>query len=225
LLEAVEATRRGEPFLLFDADDREGETDIVVPAHSVSYEDIRFMREEAGGLVCVAISPEAADELGLPFARDVLSEFDEDVDYDDTSSFSVWVNHKDAFTGITDRDRALTASKISEAVESALNGGFEFREAFSVPGHVPVLRGAEGLSASRQGQTELSLEIAEAAGVTPAMIVCEMLDGETGYALSKEDAVAFAEEHGLPFVEGSDVVRSSAETSPHLTEAEYPAVK
>lgn len=214
MLEAEEALRRGEPILLYDASDREGETDIVVPAESATYEDIRFLRREAGGLVCVAIPPESADAMDLPFARDVLSDYDEDVPYDDSSSFSIWVNHRDTFTGITDRDRALTARKLAESVKGSLNGGYDFEEEFRAPGHVPVLRAAEGLTETRRGQTELSVELAQRAGVTPAMLLCEMLDNSTGEALSRSDAEEFAEEHGLAFVEGSDVIRDSPESRP-----------
>lgn len=212
MLKALEALRRGDPILLFDASDREGETDIVIPAEAATFRDIEFLRREAGGLVCVAIPPESADAMDLPFARDVLDEFDGDVPYDDSSSFSVWVNHRDTFTGITDRDRALTARKLAESVTGSLNGGYDFRKEFRAPGHVPVLRAAEGLSGSRRGQTELSIELALCAGVTPAMLLCEMLDGETGHALSKEDARDFAEERGIPFVEGSDVIRDCRES-------------
>lgn len=209
MLSAVEALRSREPILLYDSSDREGETDIVVPAEGVTHEEIRLLREEAGGLVCVAVSPEAAERMGLPFARDVLEDYQEQVEYDDTSSFSLWVNHRETFTGITDKDRALTARKLAESVSDCRGEDYSFREEFSVPGHVPVLRAAENLLEDREGQTELSIALAEKAGITPAMLLCEMLDGETGEALSREDAVEFAERRGLPFVEGKDVSQGS----------------
>ncbi|MBS1263331.1 MAG: 3,4-dihydroxy-2-butanone 4-phosphate synthase [Methanonatronarchaeales archaeon] len=210
LLRAVEDLREGRPVLLFDAADREGETDMVIPAEAATYEDVRLMREAAGGLICVAIHPDSAESLGLPFARDLLDGFEEHVTYDGATSFSVWVNHRDTFTGITDRDRALTARKVAESVRDASNGGAgEFRSEFSVPGHVPLLIGAKGLLDARQGQTELSLELARMASITPAMVLCEMLDGETGNALSEEGAREFAERSGISFVEGSQVTNRS----------------
>lgn len=214
MLDVLDTVKEGKPFLLFDADDREGETDIVVPADSTTFRDIGFLRKAAGGLICVAVDPEAARAMELPYARDVFDGFDERVDYDEHSAFSVWVNHRDTYTGVTDRDRALTARKLSEAVEMAFNGGYDFRREFSVPGHVPVLRGADGLTRERLGQTELSIEIARMAGVTPAMVVCEMLDDETGHALPRESAEAFAEKHGLPFVEGEEVIRGFRASHP-----------
>ena len=70
---------------------------------------------------------------------------------------------------------------------------------------MPLLRAAPGLLKDRRGQTELSIVLARAANVTPTMVMCEMLDGETGRSLSKEDAVKYAKEHGLAFIEGKDV--------------------
>jgi 3,4-dihydroxy 2-butanone 4-phosphate synthase len=81
----------------------------------------------------------------------------------------------------------------------------EFSLEFRSPGHVPLLRAAPGLLRDRRGQTELSIVLAQAAKVTPAMVMCEMLDGETGRSLSKEDAMKYANERGLAFIEGRDV--------------------
>ena len=70
-----------------------------------------------------------------------------------------------------------------------------------------LFRSAEGLLTRRRGQTELSVALAEIAGITPAITICEMLDDESGNALSKEDAKAYARRHGLVFVEGEDVLK------------------
>jgi len=69
-----------------------------------------------------------------------------------------------------------------------------------------LLRAADGLLDQRRGQTELSVAMAEMAGVTPAITICEMLDDESGYALSKADAKLYARKHGLVFVEGPEVL-------------------
>ncbi|MFA5212980.1 MAG: 3,4-dihydroxy-2-butanone-4-phosphate synthase, partial [Methanoregula sp.] len=69
-----------------------------------------------------------------------------------------------------------------------------------------LLRAAAGLLDQRHGQTELSIAMAEMAGITPAVTICEMLDDESGYALSKSDAKQYALRNGLVFVEGSEVM-------------------
>ena len=111
------------------------------------------MRKDGGGLICTAIDPVAAQKLGLPFASDVLeathfAEQKGDIPYDrkNHSSFSLWVNHKKTFTGITDNDRALTVTAIAEQVKQSLNGGgAHFSEFFRTPGHCAILRAADGL--------------------------------------------------------------------------------
>ena len=212
--DALEAFRKGEAVLIYDFDDREGETDIAIPAFSVEPRDVAMMRMDGGGLICVALHPVAADKLGLPFMHDVLKEAAHkfpllaelsrfDIRYDSRSSFSLWVNHRSTFTGITDIDRALTIRKLGEAVDAVLNGGdFDFASEFRSPGHVAVLKASSDLTYSRVGQTELSVALAEMAGIAPAVAICEMLDAETGKALPKERAMRYAEENGLPFVEG-----------------------
>jgi 3,4-dihydroxy 2-butanone 4-phosphate synthase len=118
------------------------------------------------------------------------------------------VNHRNTFTGITDRDRALTVNAIAEQVKHALNGGnINFHETFRTPGHMALLRAADGLLDVRKGQTELSIAMAEMAKITPAITICEMLDDESGYALTKADAKIYAKQHGLVFIEGAEVMK------------------
>jgi 3,4-dihydroxy 2-butanone 4-phosphate synthase len=215
LEEALAALRNGKFILLYDFDDREKETDFAIRADAVTRQHIMWMRKDGGGLICTAVHPVAAKRLGLPFARDLLSAYQGverigEIPYDrkNPSSFSIWVNHRNTFTGITDRDRALTINAIAEQVKAAMNGGggSEFHRLFRSPGHVALLRAADGLLDVRHGQTELSIALAEMAGITPAVTICEMLDDETGYALPKEDAIRYAREHSLPFVEGREVL-------------------
>ncbi|HNR58689.1 MAG TPA: 3,4-dihydroxy-2-butanone-4-phosphate synthase, partial [Methanothrix sp.] len=103
---------------------------------------------------------------------------------------------------------------IAEVARSAMNGGgVSFAGEFRSPGHVPLLRAAPGLLAERRGQTELSIVLARAAKVAPAVVVCEMLDGRTGRALSKVEAMRYAREENLVFVEGEDVMGLYEENS------------
>jgi len=203
---AVAAFRDGDPVLVHDAADREGEVDLVYPAAAVEPADVARMRNDAGGLVCVALADDVADAFDLPFVTDVLDHPAADhghLGYDDRSSFSLTVNHRDTFTGITDDDRALTISELGRA--AADPDDVDFAETFRAPGHVHVLRAAPSL-ADRQGHTELGVALAREAGVPPAVVVCEMLDGETGGALSVADAKAYADRHDLAYVEGSDLL-------------------
>jgi len=215
LEEAIAALRNGKFILLYDFDDRERETDFAIRADAVTRHHVMWMRKDGGGLICTAVHPLAAERLGLPFARDLMSAYQGverlgEIPYDrkNPSSFSIWVNHRNTFTGITDRDRSLTINAIADQVKAAMNGGggTEFHRIFRTPGHVALLRAAEGLLDRRCGQTELSIALAGFAGITPAVTICEMLDDVTGYALPKEDAIRYARQHALPFVEGCEVL-------------------
>ncbi len=222
--EALKSFRKGNPVLIFDFEDREGETDIAIPAICVGPRDVAMLRTDGGGLICVAIHPVAAKKLGLPFMHDILRVASEkmpelklvsdanDIKYDSRSSFSIWVNHRDTFTGITDIDRALTIRRIGEAVDAVMMGEeFDFGSEFRSPGHVALLRAADRLVYERVGQTELSVALAEMAGIAPAVAICEMLDARTGRALSKEDAIAYAEENDVPFIDGKTIVEKYKE--------------
>lgn len=212
---AIEALKNGEVILLYDFDDREKETDFAVFSSAVTPEIIRLFRKDGGGLICTAISGEAAKAFGLPFASDALKftgeivEKEGDVPYDrrNRSSFSLWVNHRNTFTGVTDNDRALTVTSIAEFVKNFVAGNLtkKFSDEFRTPGHMAVLRAADELLDQRRGQTELSVALAEMAGVPPAITICELM-ADDGFALDKEGAKKYAEDHNLIFIEGQDVV-------------------
>jgi len=170
------------------------------------------------GLICVAIHPIATERLKLPFMHDVLKVASEkmnelasvssarDIKYDSRSSFSLWVNHRDTFTGITDSDRSLTIRRIGEVVDYVMMGHeFDFGSEFRSPGHVALLRAAESLTYDRVGQTELSVALAEMAGIGPAVAICEMLDSSNGKALNKEKAMQYGIKNGIPFIEGKEI--------------------
>ncbi|RKS80819.1 3,4-dihydroxy-2-butanone 4-phosphate synthase [Haloarcula quadrata] len=205
--DAVAAFARGEPVLIHDAADREGETDLVYPAGAVSPDAVARMRNDAGGLVCVALSDRVAEALELPFMQEVLSHptaADHDLAYDERSSFSLTVNHRDTFTGITDDDRSLTIQEL--AAVAADPDPDAFSDAFRSPGHVHLLRAAPDGLADREGHTELALALAAAADQPEAAVVCEMLDDETGAALPPAAARAYADREGLVYVEGASLL-------------------
>jgi len=204
--DAIDAFRAGQPVLIHDFADREGETDIVYPATAVDPAAVRRLRNDAGGLVCVALGDSVAERFDLPFLQQAVGHpatENHDLSYDDRSSFSITVNHRTTETGITDRDRATTISELGAAAAAADYDGETFATEFRSPGHVHLLRAAPNLLADRAGHTELGITLAEAADQPPAVVVCEMLDDDTGTALSPADAAAYAARNDLVYVEGS----------------------
>ncbi|AQL42853.1 3,4-dihydroxy-2-butanone-4-phosphate synthase [Halorientalis sp. IM1011] len=203
---ALTAFRAGEPVLIHDAADREGETDLVYPASAVTPDAVARMRNDAGGLICTAVSDGVADAFDLPFLQDVIDHpvaADHDLDYDERSSFSLTVNHRDTFTGITDEDRALTITELADAASDP--EAADFADEFRAPGHVHLLRAAPDLLDDRLGHTELGIALAAATDQSPAVVVCEMLDDETGEALPPAAARTYGERNDIPYVEGSEI--------------------
>jgi 3,4-dihydroxy 2-butanone 4-phosphate synthase len=216
---AAAALRAGEPLLLYDAPGREGETDIVFAARHATPERVRLLRQRGGGLVFIAVAHDAAERLGLPFMDAVLdsaaADFPalsalraHDLPYDSRSSFSLWLNARDTYTGITDRDRARTVTAFGELAAAGLEPAAAqllLGERFRSPGHVPVcVTHPDGL-AGRQGHTELMVALAEMAGLPPVTFGCEML-ADDGGRLPPEAAAAWAEAGGHPFLEGHEIV-------------------
>ncbi len=216
---ALQDLKDGRIVLVYDFDDRERETDMVVASQFIEPEHIRRMRKDGGGLICTTLHGPLAEELGIPFLADLfamaakeypamegLAPFD--IPYDTKSAFSVTVNHRDTYTGITDRDRALTIRELSRI--AGMDGDAEekrkeFGSHFRAPGHVHLLRTSDELLSARQGHTEMSTVLAIMAGLVPSATVCEMM-GDDGEALSKEKAIEYAEREGLCFLEGKEVI-------------------
>ncbi|MFB6111566.1 MAG: 3,4-dihydroxy-2-butanone-4-phosphate synthase [Halobacteriaceae archaeon] len=203
LAAARRAFRQGEPVLIHDFDDREAETDLVYPASAVDADAVARLRNDGGGLIFVALSDAVARRFDLPYLHETIEHpatDHDDLPYDAHPSFSLTVNHRDTYTGITDEDRAMTIRALGDA--AAAPAETDFAATFRSPGHVHVLRAAPNLLVDRQGHTELGLALAAAADQPPAVAGCEMLDDDSGGALSAADARAYAERTGTPFVDG-----------------------
>lgn len=206
--EAITALRLGSMVAIYDGDQREGETDLVFCAKHVSWQKIAQLRKDAGGLICLATNGYVAGKLGLPFFSDFVCAKNSAVKgmgciktaYGDKPAFSISINHRNVYTGITDKDRALTIRSFSELVSNGCSRKAFFNN-FYTPGHVFLLIGS-GIE-KRRGHTELALELARMAGLPPAMVLCEMLD--YGDALSKNKAAAYAKNNRIPFLEGADI--------------------
>lgn len=233
LRDALRALQEGRPILIFDDDDREGETDLFFPAQHATPEAIGQLRSDAGGLVFVALGPEVHEALGLPFLHDVLREaagrWDllEDLvpaalPYDARSSFSLTINHRKTFTGITDEDRALTVSALGKlaSLEPCLSREAlrdRFVETFRTPGHVHICSAAPDLLTEREGHTELAVTLARMAGIPEAVVGAEILDGPT--AMTTDDARELAKRLEAPMVTGTQIKagwQSIEETPDHI---------
>ncbi len=211
---ALNALKKGEFILVYDSDDREGETDLVVASQFITPEHIKRMRKDAGGLICTAIHPDICNKLGIPFMVDILEFasqkfkvlkelYPNDIPYDEKSSFSITINHRKTFTGITDKDRAFTIKKLTELVKE--NRYNDFGKEFRSPGHVILLRASEGLVKNRRGHTEMTVALAEMANLIPITTICEML-GDDGNAMSKNETKKYAEKHNLVYLSGEEII-------------------
>ena len=227
--QALTDLRQGKLVLIHDADDREGETDFILPAEFVTPSHIRTMRKDGGGLLFLMITDEIANVFHLPFIADVFKNSEteypvlksliaDDIPYDAKSSFSLYINHRDSFTGITDDDRSLTMKSFALLCKQCLtdhvkNPVDELGKRFRSPGHVPICRGSDKPLINRFGHTELSTSLLTMAGITPVACGCEMM-GDDGKALSKNDAERYADKHDLTFLEGKEIVKSWKSWSP-----------
>ncbi len=211
--QALNSFREGNFILLHDGNDREDEVDMIIAAEYVKPEHITMMRKDAGGLICLAIDHDTASILRLRYMHEILEKelselIYEKTPYGEKPSFSLTINHKDTYTGITDNDRALTISsmsKICKLIKDGYDARARFLSEFKTPGHVPLLIARKGLLEERNGHTELSIALARLAGITPAIAMCEMLDDDTHEALSIDKAREYAKRHGLFILEGKEV--------------------
>jgi 3,4-dihydroxy 2-butanone 4-phosphate synthase len=224
---AARALADGEPVLIFDAPDRERETDLVVLSEKMTPELVRLQRRDAGGLICTAISDELRRRLELPFASDLLElgreryptlgRLAERPRYDRRSAFGITINHRENYTGVSDNERSLTIRSVGELARVApglTDAGVRasFAASFISPGHVPLIYAAPGLLGERKGHTDLVISLARMAGLSESVTVCEML-GDSGGPRDLAAARRYAEAHGFPFLQGSELVEAWTEWS------------
>jgi len=220
---AITDLQNGKFVLIYDDDDREGEADIVMASEFVAPESIRTMRKDGGGLIFLMTSSEIADKLKLPFLADLFSDVDDkypvlkelipnDIPYDSKSSFSLYINHRDTFTGITDIDRGLTMNKfadLAKKIENIDDGAATkmFGKEFRSPGHIPICVASKNLLNERVGHTELVVSLLKMADVISVGSGCEIM-GDTGRALSKTKAKQYADGNGFVFLEGKEIIKA-----------------
>jgi 3,4-dihydroxy 2-butanone 4-phosphate synthase len=214
---AIVALRNGRFVLVHDEKGREDEIDMVVAAEQIKPHHIATFRRIAGGLICLAIANESAVKLGLVYMHDIIQGLSGinpvfgkltagRSPYGDKPSFSISVNHRETYTGITDIDRALTIMKMAEVCKKIDSAGVEeFSNNFRAPGHVPILIASKGLLHGRAGHTELCVYLMNIAGLVPAVAICEMLDSTTNMALSIKKAKKYASKNNIPLLESSQL--------------------
>ena len=214
---AIVALRKGSFVLVHDEIGREDEIDMVVAAEQINPHHIATFRSVAGGLICLAVANEIAVKLGLVYMHDIIQDLSRinpvfkklaagRSPYGDNPSFSISVNHRETYTGITDIDRTLTIMKMAEVCKKIDSTGVEeFSNGFRAPGHVPILIASKGLLHGRTGHTELCVYLMNLAGLVPAVTICEMLDSTTHRALSIKKAKKYAIKNNIPLLESSQL--------------------
>jgi len=187
----LEDARNGRPYILVDAEDRENEGDIIIPAQFATPDQINFMARHARGLICLAITAERARQLRLP---PMASENRTSMG----TAFTVSIEAREGVTtGISAADRART---VQAAVDPAKGA-----DDIVSPGHVFPLVARDGGVLVRTGHTEAAVDISRMAGLTPAGVICEIMN-EDGTMARMPDLVAFAQLHGLKIGTIADLI-------------------
>jgi 3,4-dihydroxy 2-butanone 4-phosphate synthase / GTP cyclohydrolase II len=187
----LEDARNGRPYILVDAEDRENEGDVIIPAQFATPDQINFMARHARGLICLAITQERARQLRLP---PMSAENRESMG----TAFTVSIEAKDGVTtGISAADRARTVQVASDPTKGP--------DDIVTPGHVFPLVARDGGVLVRTGHTEAAVDISRMAGLTPAGVICEIMNDD-GTMARMPELVAFAQLHGLKIGTIADLI-------------------
>jgi len=189
--DAIEDIRRGKMIIIVDAPDRENEGDLCMAAEFVTADDINFMATHARGLVCLTLTPERCDALGLqPMVAHNVTTYE--------TAFTVTIEAKEGIsTGISAADRAHTCRVAVDPEKGA--------DDIQMPGHIFPLRARPGGVLERTGQTEASVDIARLAGCTPAGVICEVMNPD-GTMARVDDLARFKDEHGIKIITVADLI-------------------
>jgi 3,4-dihydroxy 2-butanone 4-phosphate synthase/GTP cyclohydrolase II len=180
--EIIEEARQGRMFILVDEEDRENEGDLVIPAQFATPEKVNFMARFGRGLICLALTPERTEALGLdPMTPRNQTRMG--------TAFTISIEAREGVsTGISAHDRAHT-------IATAIDPTKDRRDIVS-PGHVFPLTAREGGVLLRAGHTEASVDIARAAGLNPSAVICEIMNDD-GTMARLPELIAFAQFHNL----------------------------
>jgi 3,4-dihydroxy 2-butanone 4-phosphate synthase/GTP cyclohydrolase II len=189
--EALEDIAAGRMVVVVDDEDRENEGDLVMAAQFVTPDAINFMTRQAGGWICLALTPERCDELGL----DLMAAKNESAH---ETPFTVTIEAREGVTtGISVHDQAHT---MQVAVDSTKG-----QEDIVTPGHVHPLKAKAGGVLERTGHTEASIDLARLAGLNPAGVICE-IQNEDGSMARADDLAAYCFKHGLKMITIADLI-------------------
>lgn len=210
--EAIEAIQRGEVVIIADDEDRENEGDFVCAAEKVTPEIINFMAAEGRGLICLTLTPEQCDKLQLsqmifPSTDPMGTAFT--ISVDAVPKFGVT-------TGISASDRAMTI-RVAVAPDALST---DLRR----PGHIFPLRSKAGGVLERVGQTEASVDLARLAGLTPAGVICEILNPD-GTMARRNELFEIAEKYNMKFITVAQLINYRLQKESLVTleaEAEMP---
>jgi 3,4-dihydroxy 2-butanone 4-phosphate synthase/GTP cyclohydrolase II len=189
--EAIEEIRRGRMVVVCDDENRENEGDLTMAAQFATPEAVNFMATHGRGLICLALTPERCDELGLDLmAAKNESPFE--------TAFTISVEAREGVTtGISAHDRART-------IQVAIDPSSSPRDLVQ-PGHVFPLKAKDGGVLERTGQTEAAVDLARLAGVNPAGVICEVMN-EDGTMARVPDLIPYCESHGLKMITVADLI-------------------
>ena len=191
--ELIEDIRLGKPVILMDDEDRENEGDLIIAAEKITPEIVNFMTREARGLLCLTLTGERCDFLGL---NQMVNASQNHSGY--ATPFTVSIEAAEGVTtGISAQDRAKT---ILTAVNTAARP-----EDIVQPGHIFPLRARPGGVLSRAGHTEAGCDLTRLAGLTPAAAIIEIMK-EDGSMARRPDLEAFAEKHDLKIGTIADLI-------------------
>ena len=189
--ELIEEARNGRMFILVDDEDRENEGDLVIPAQFATPDAVNFMARHARGLICLALTQARVDQLGLG-----LMSANNGTRHQ--TAFTVSIEAKEGVTtGISAHDRAHT---VAVAINPECG-----RDDIVVPGHIFPLVAREGGTLIRAGHTEASVDIARRAGLSPAAVICEIMNDD-GTMARLPDLVAFAQKNNLKLGTIADLI-------------------
>src|SRR5438067_11684908 len=189
--DAIEDIRRGRMVVVVDDENRENEGDLTIAAQFVTPEAINFMTKEGRGLICLALTPERCDELGL----DLMAAKNESPFQ---TALTVSVEAREGVTtGISAHDRAHT-------VQVAIDPRSRPQDLVQ-PGHIFPLKAKAGGVLERTGQTEAAVDLARLAGLTPAGVICEVMNDD-GTMARVPDLTEYCERHGLKMITVADLI-------------------
>ncbi len=189
--DVLDDARNGRMFILVDAEDRENEGDLIIPAQMATPDAINFMAKYGRGLICLALTKERANALNL----DLMTRHNE---ARHQTAFTVSIEAREGITtGISAHDRARTIAVAIDPTKSEKD--------IASPGHVFPLIAREGGVLMRAGHTEAVTDVARLAGLYPAGVICEIMNDD-GTMARMPDLVAFAKTHGLKVATIADLI-------------------